>query len=156
MKKDWSLGSRCALAIAIAVLGRTAPATAASHWVAVNGTDSAVCGSQQSPCRSISQAMANAAAGDTINVGPGHYGDVNGDGNFTGPGDEQPDPNARSGTLPSSVPVGCIVCITKPLHLYSLQAAATTVISSVSGAPYGSTVMIEIDGVDFGAPGRGF
>jgi hypothetical protein len=156
MKMHWSLGSRCALALAVTVLGWTAPATAATHWVAVNGVDGAVCGSQQAPCRSISQAMANATAGDTINVGPGHYGDVNGDGNFTGPGDEQPDPNAGSGELPSSVPAGCVVCITKALHIYSLQGAATTVISSVSGAPYGSTVMIEIDGVDFGAPGRGF
>ncbi len=144
----------CAIAIATAVLGMTA--TAATHWVAVNGLDNAACGSQQSPCRSISQAIANAASGDTINVGPGHYGDVNGDGNFTGPGDEQPDPNAGGGDdYPPSIQ-GCIVCITKPLHIYSLQGAATTVIGSVSGAPYGSTVMIETDGVDFGAPGKGF
>ncbi len=130
------------------------PASANTLHVANNGVDSSSCGWEQ-PCRSISQAIGNASSGDTIYVGPGHYGDVNGDGTFTGPGDEKPDPNAGQ-SIPQAA--GCIVCITKPLHIYSLQGAATTVISSVPQAHtlYGSTVMIETGGVDFGAPGHGF
>ncbi len=130
------------------------PAGANTLNVRSNGVDSSSCG-RESPCRSISQAIANATSGDTIYVGPGTYGDINGD-NFTGPGDEKPDPNAgyRTNLGPSSP--GCIVCITKPVHIYSLQGAATTVIASDPNSPYGSTVMIESDGVDFGAQGQGF
>ena len=138
----------------IGLLGIDTSAVAGILHVAAYGSDSPTCG-LQSPCRSISQAMENAASGDTIYVGPGHYGDVNGDGNFAGPGDEKPDPNAGQ-SIPQAA--GCIVCVTKPLHIYSLQGAATTVISSVpqAHAHYGSTVMIETDGVDFGAAGHGF
>ena len=77
----------------IGLLGIDTSAIAGVLHVAAYGSDSPTCG-LQSPCRSISQAMENAASGDTIYVGPGHYGDVNGDGNFAGPGDEKPDPNA--------------------------------------------------------------
>lgn len=150
--KNWP----CVISSVIVVLFGAMTATAASTLqVSVSGIDSSTCG-RGSPCRSISQAMSNAAAGDTINVGPGRYGDVNGDGNFTGPGDEQPDPNAGATLLSPGIPAGCIVCITKPLHIYSLQGAATTVISSNPSSAYGSTVMIESDGVDFGSVGHGF
>jgi hypothetical protein len=69
----------------IGLLGIGASAIAGVLHVAAYGSDSSTCG-RQSPCRSISQAMENAASGDTIYVGPGLYGDVNAD-NFTGPGD---------------------------------------------------------------------
>lgn len=39
--------------------------------VETNGTDSATCDSNQTSCRSISQAIENAVAGDTIVVGLG-------------------------------------------------------------------------------------
>lgn len=150
-------GSCCLRSMTLSVIallfGATLPAAAAKLSVANDGVDSGSCGSA-TPCRSISQAMANAASGDTIEVGPGRYGDINGD-NFTGSGDEQPDPSAGP-NLPGDVPVGCIICITKSLHIYSLQGAATTVIASDPGSKYGSTVMILHDGVDFGAAGFGF
>jgi len=119
-------------------------------WTKNSGTDSASCGSSGSPCRSISQTIANAQDGDTIYVGPGRYGNVNGDSTFTGPGDEQPQANA--GPWDSS---GCIVCITKGVHIYSIAGAVLTVIDS-GGSQYQSTVMILSDGADFGAEQHGF
>jgi hypothetical protein len=86
--------------------------------------------------------------------GPGHYGDVSGNGEFAGPGDEHPDPNA--GSVNGMSNPGCVVCITKPLHIYSSQGAATTIIANHPGSPYRSTVMISSSGVDFGAEGAGF
>lgn len=140
-------------AIALAAAGATAEA--ATLWASNVGTDSSTCGSSAKPCRSISQAMVNATDGDTILVGPGHYGDVNGDGNFTGPGDEQPDPAA--GTVFSlNVPLGCIVCITKALHVYSTAGAALTFIEANASTGIGSTVMLERDGIDFGSVDHGF
>src|SRR5262245_23719833 len=52
------------------------------------GTDSASCGATP-PCRSIAQAIANAASGDTVLVGPGMYGpDLDADGVGSEPGDD--------------------------------------------------------------------
>jgi hypothetical protein len=67
-----------------------APALAANRFVANNGTDSGTCGATSATaCRSISQAIANASPGDHVIVGPGIYGDIDGDGVFTpGSGDE--------------------------------------------------------------------
>jgi hypothetical protein len=135
-------------------LGAAASVSARTLQVEAYGTDSSACGSQ-SPCRSISQAIENAANGDTILVGPGRYGDVNGDGNFTGPGDEHPETNPANGNVPNAAE-GCIVCITKPVHIYSTQGAATTVIASDPQSAYGTTVMILSPGVDFGSAGHGF
>ena len=144
---------RSLLASVIALFGATIPAVANNWHVANNGVDSSQCGGE-TPCRSISQAMLNASSGDTIYVGPGLYGDVNGDGNFAGPGDEHADPNGGSYVgLPNR---GCVVCITKPLHIYSTQGVATTVIANDPQSPYGSTVLISSPGVDFGAAGAGF
>jgi len=70
------------LAIGVAV------ADSATLNVANNGVDSDICGAASAPCRSISQAIANAADGDTVVVGPGRYGDLNGDGRLGGPGEE--------------------------------------------------------------------
>ncbi len=151
---DWALCFRCTVPMLVALwVGAAAPAVAVTLNVATYGVDSGSCGSSRSPCRSISQAIENAAAGDTIHVGPGRYGDVNGDG-FAGPGDEHPDPNA--GQVNMAAVLGCIVCVTKPLHIYSTQGAEATVIASDPQSPYGSTVMILSQGVDFGAAGQGF
>lgn len=145
------VGLALALCAYPVTIGTTA--AAAALWTSNVGSDSANCGASASPCRSISQAIVNAAEGDTIWVGPGHYGDVNGDGTFTGPGDEQPNPNAGLELIAQ----GCIVCITKPLHIYSTNGAALTVIEG-NGSSTGShsTVMILHDGVDFGAEDHGF
>jgi len=53
-----------------------------------NAIDSLTCGTKTEPCRSISQAIDNANTGDHILVGPGRYGDLNGDGDFNDPGEE--------------------------------------------------------------------
>ena len=119
------------------------------RFVAANGTDSEGCGSAEHPCRSISQAMTNAEDGDTIYVGPGRYGDLSANGSFSGPGDEQP--QVGTGWSP-----GCIVCIEKPLHIYTQLGASVTFIASGPYVAYSSTVSIRHDGVDFGAAGHGF
>ena len=59
------------LLTALVVMGGAAEA--ATRNVAGNGVDDGACGSMASPCRSISQAIANATPGDTILVGPGRY-----------------------------------------------------------------------------------
>src|SRR5215510_8207708 len=48
-------------------------AEAKTRYVANNGVDSPDCGTVAGPCRSINQAISNAASGDTIIVGPGRY-----------------------------------------------------------------------------------
>ncbi len=128
-------------------------AAATRLWVANNGVDSPGCASISNPCRSISQAIDNASDGDTIFVGPGHYGDVSGNGTFSGPGDEHPQTFADGD--------GCIVCITKSLHIYSVSGAAVTVIAGPAlpanaAAPWPANVEILHDGVDFGSAGHGF
>lgn len=143
---------RCLLASIIAVLGATIPAAASTLHVSNHGVDSSQCG-WETPCRSISQAMLNASSGDTIFVGPGLYGDINAD-NFAGAGDEHADPNGGGENVPPNP--GCVVCINKPLHIYSTQGALTTVIANDPQSPYGSTVLINSPGVDFGAAGAGF
>jgi hypothetical protein len=144
-------GLTLAVCAYVGAVGTTA--AAATLWTSNVGSDSASCGASASPCRSISQAIVNATDGDTIWVGPGHYGDVNGDGNFTGPGDEQPDPNAGNDNDEVS---GCIVCITKALHIYSTDGAALTIIEASGSIGIPSTVTILHDGVDFGAEDHGF
>jgi hypothetical protein len=125
-----------------------------SLWVSNHGTDSGSCGLPSSPCRSISQAIANAATGDTIWVGAGHYGNLSGQPGFGGPGDEQPQ------MLPSPFETGlqgCIVCVTKALKIYSQDGAAAAIIDSgPSPGSYNATVVLLADGSAFGSPGHGF
>ena len=139
--KHWPIFS----ALAIATIAGIHPAAAAVLWVTNDGADSSSCGSQTTPCRSISQGIENASDGDTIEVGAGHYGNVSGNVNYTGPGDEHPRADA-----------GCIVCITKGLSIFSVHGAAVTVIDSLPSSPFGTTVMILSDGVHFGQAGGGF
>src|SRR5205085_10263251 len=54
-------------------------ASAATVYVANDGVDAASCGGKATPCRSISRGIANANSGDTLLVGPGRYGDLDGD-----------------------------------------------------------------------------
>ena len=142
----------CAALALPAVLVPPRDVQAATLWTQTSGTDSASCGLGGSPCRSISQAIANAQDGDLIYVGPGRYGNVNGDSTFAGPGDERPE----AGVAPWDGS-GCILCIDKGVHIYSTAGAELTVIDSGGPQPqYQSTVLILSDGVDFGAEQHGF
>lgn len=122
-------------------------AAGATLWVANDGADTGRCGTQSAPCRSISQAIENASDGDTIEVGIGRYGDITGTGTFAGGGDE------RGQLLPA---IGCIVCITKAVHIFSVHGADVTLIQGVAGTQFNSTVVIGHDGVTFGAKDHGF
>ena len=70
---------RWVLSVVVAAALSPRAASAATLLVANNGVDSPTCGPAE-PCRSLARAIANAVAGDTIVVGPGRYGDLNGDG----------------------------------------------------------------------------
>jgi hypothetical protein len=109
--------------------------------VANNGLDSATCGSRAAPCRSIGRGIERAAAGDTVLVGPGKYGDLNEDGLLGGPGEE-----VSSGTA--------AVRVAKPIRVVSSAGAANTVIDAGGGLWWG--VDIDSDGVTFGVAGGGF
>lgn len=152
MKHALRLSAICLAALGAALLiSGIDTAVAATLEVANDGVDSAACGSQKTPCRSISQAIENATDGDTIEVGAGLYGDISGSADFTGPGDEHPQ---QLGTRDAYA--GCIVCVTKALHIFSLHGAATTIIEGLSSAQFSSTVLIHHDGVVFGRAGGGF
>ena len=115
------------------------------------GTDNSSCGSTASPCRSISQAIDNASAGDVIWVGAGHYGNIHGDPGFSASGDERPQ------TLPGYELVrSCMICVTKPVHIYSYNGAAVTTIDGGSSPMFAAAVMIVADGAIFGSAGHGF
>jgi hypothetical protein len=65
------------------------------------------CGAKASPCRSITCGIMSAAAGDTIVVGPGAYGDLNHDGTLGDlPGEENPDAFSPG--------CGCVLALNKP------------------------------------------
>jgi hypothetical protein len=148
---------RFGLLTCVLLLTFSLKATAAAPvvYVANNGIDAASCGTQAHPCRSITQAMANAAAGSIILVGPGIYGDINGDGKFDLPGEEKPQSTIIN-LPPGNVPVepSCVVCILKPLHLVSRYGAESTIIDA-GGASY-NVVEIIAQNVTFGDVGRGF
>lgn len=114
--------------------------------VANNGVDKANCGERRSPCRSIFQAISNAQTGDTILIGPGRYGDLNGDSDFDDPGEEHPGHQ------------GCLVCVTKRLRVQSLNGAPSTVIDAFAPQVVGlvNVVLITEDGTTFGGPSKGF
>jgi hypothetical protein len=127
------------------------PIARASLVVANNGTDSSSCGSTASPCRSISQAIENAASGDSIWVGPGLYGDLNGDGNFDAPGSE------HATVLPGAFDYrACVVCIQKTVQIYSYMGAVATTIRVGPNAISPTTVLILTNKAVFGSKNHGF
>lgn len=150
-RKTWVTAIRW---LAVGCLAVPVAAGAVDWYVSSNGTDGTACGAKGHACRSISQALENAADGDTIWVGPGRYGNV-GRGRYDQPGDEHP----RTGLGVAAGEPGCIVCVTKGVRLYSLAGASVTVIDG-SNPPADSatwaTVLIYSDGVIIGAPGQGF
>jgi hypothetical protein len=118
-------------------------------WVANDGVDSIHCGAKTDQCRSISQAIENASDGDTINVGLGRYGDLNDDEDFDDPGEE----HAR--LIPGGG--GCIVCIDKAVHVFSLHGPDVTIIDGGTGI-FGAIAVVDIGaaGAIFGTAGKGF
>lgn len=143
---------------ASAVIAMLASGSAAADVLHVGnqGLDSPTCGRDPGhPCRSITRAIANANPGDTVLVGPGFYGDLNRDKDFSDPGEEAGEPSSDS---------GCVVCIHKRLRILSTHGAAATRIEAVdthkfelgSDNGYGSLVLIDTSGVTFGTPGHGF
>lgn len=138
----------------IAVIAIKSPAGATYRnrtlHVANNGQDIANCGVRPNPCRSISRAISNAQPGDLIVVGPGRYGDLNGDGVLSGPGEE-------AGEIVSGCE--CIVNVHKRLTILSTDGASATVVDAGFGTLGGSSfvaVRITADGVSFGRLGHGF
>ena len=114
-------------------------------FVANNAIDSETCGTRREPCRSISKAIENARDGATIVVGPGRYGDLNGDGDFDDPGEEA-----------AQVGFGCrcMVLIDKQIAIRSKAGAEATILDA-SGATV-DVVNIVADGVFFGDKHAGF
>src|SRR5579871_6754468 len=147
--KTHALLSATTLSFGVLITSNTF-AAGTSLYVTNDGSDSGSCGSQQQPCRSISQAIENAVAGDTILVGAGRYGNISGNPSFGGPGDEHP----RVTTVGQND--GCMICVDKAVAIYSLHGASVTVIAGLPGTPYGANVQLISDGVTFGAVGRGF
>lgn len=130
------------LAATILCLGAGDTARAATLRVANNGTDSEDCGVAAAPCRSITRAIANAAAGATIIVGPGAYGDVDGNAQFGDPGDE-------------SDAVEGMIIVDKRLTILSSHGAGSTVLDA-SRSRAATVVSITAPGVVFGRKNRGF
>jgi hypothetical protein len=120
------------------------PAAGGSRYVAVNGLDGVTCGAKASPCRSIRQAINNAVDGDTIIVGPGRYGDLNGNGTTGEPGEEVGFPFC-----------GCMLGIDRAVTVVSSAGAAATVIDARSVSATRSVFLIGPD-LTFGKPGKGF
>jgi hypothetical protein len=133
------------------ILSSVASAAGRSIYVTTDGTESASCGAQTSACRSISQGLENATDGDTILVGAGRYGNISGGTSYTGPGDEHPEARDRYFFV-----TGCIICIEKAVSIYSLHGPSVTVIEGAPLTSQEATVLIHHEGVNFGAPGRGF
>lgn len=120
------------------------PAFAATLLVAVNGIDGATCGPTTSPCRTITRAIANAVDGDTVVVGPGRYGDVDGDHALSGSQEEPPNLNG----------CGCAIEIGKRVTVVARDGAAATVIDG--GGAVADAVRLSADGAVFGRRNRGF
>src|SRR5690348_17277029 len=128
--------------VASATTGSVSPWSGKAWLVAANGLDSPTCGAAQNACRSISQAMENAAEGDTILVRPGFYGDLNGDGVLAAPGEEH-----------SSRFIGGVE-INKRLRLLSTDGAAATTIDV--NRTFSASVAILAAGTQFGDRDAGF
>jgi hypothetical protein len=129
----------------VALLAITGPAGATTIFVAAHGVDGVACGTKEAPCRSLSRGVARSAPGDTVEVGAGRYGDLDGDGSFTDPGDEA-----------AEIDTGCdcLVHVTKPITIVSRLGAGATVIDA-GGAPV-DVVRIAASGTVFGKKGKGF
>jgi hypothetical protein len=122
-----------------------ADAHAGVIFVANTGSDSGSCGSESAPCRTISQGVVVAAAGDRILVQPGVYGDVDGDGEFVSPGDE-----------PAEIGEGCncMVHVDKPVTIVSEAGAGATMLRGAVDGMF--AVTIDAPGAVLGKKKKGF
>jgi len=121
-------------------------AYATTIYVANNGQDTSTCGpTGEVPCRSITKGLRHAANLDLIIVGPGKYGDLNGDGILgNSPGEEVPTANCS-----------CMLALNKSVTLVSSDGAAATVIDARTVDVF-NNVAVTIHGAIFGKPGLGF
>ena len=141
-----------AATVLVLLLGAAAPpALAATLYVANNGLDSPSCGPPTDPCRSISRALENAPVlfprdrrVPRIIVGPGRYGDLDGDGVLDKPGEE------TSGVGTSCE---CMIRLRSPVEIESSHGAPATV---VVGLDFVRHVRIQSSDVTWGKPMRGF
>ncbi len=131
--------------VAALALAAATPVAAATLLVASYGVDGPDCGTKTAPCRSVSRAIALATDGATVEVGPGRYGDVDGDGSFTDAGDEA----AEIGTG-----CNCVVHVTKRLTIVSRDGAGVTVIDG--GGAGADVIGIDVAGTVLGKAGKGF
>ena len=122
--------------------------TRVTWHVANNGVDSPNCGRRSSPCRTITQGIVNSTAGDLVLVGPGLYGDLNGD---CAGGGTFPQEDEEFGSEFCRSPAG--VCLNKAVTVASVAGPEATVIDGC-----GYTFVVEILASDstFGLPHRGF
>jgi parallel beta-helix repeat protein len=152
MRTSIALGALAVLGVSFSVadvpsIEASATGTHRVLYVANNGVDSATCGPWGTPCRTISRAIENAVDGDQIEVGPGLYGDLNGDEDLDDPGEERPPQFGEAAA----------VVVYKRLGIYSQEgAAATTIRFSPLGSGLTRIVDITHDGVTFGRPNGGF
>jgi hypothetical protein len=121
-------------------------ADAGTRFVAHTGTNGPNCGlDAATACRSISQAIALAAPGDMIVVGPGRYGDLNRNGTLGDiPGEEIGSPGCS-----------CVLSMNKNVIIISSAGAAVTVIDGRSMNVVQTVVVLSAGG-EFGRPGKGF
>jgi parallel beta-helix repeat protein len=133
------------MALLALMLAVSVPVRAATLRVASNGVDAPGCGTKAAPCRSISRAVFLAGQGDTVEVGPGRYGDLAADGDFTDPGDEA----AEIGTG-----CECVLHVGKRLTIVSRDGAGATVLDG--GAAPADVVRLDAPGTVFGKKGKGF
>jgi hypothetical protein len=118
-------------------------AHADTRFVASNGVDGPSCGTAAAPCRSITQAITLAGAGGRVIVGPGQYGDLDGDGVLGEPGEE-----------PAPGPCNCMILIAQRVTLESVGGAGATVLDVPPTVSFG--VRVQADDVVFGKKSRGF
>jgi hypothetical protein len=128
----------------VVVLTFAPSASAATRYVRDTGVDGPGCGQDvTTACRSISQAIESAAVGDTINVGPGRYGDLNRNGTLGDPGEETGAPGCS-----------CVLAMNKAVIIVSSAGASVTILDGRSMDVLQNVVIT--DQGEFGRPGKGF
>src|SRR5262245_9964652 len=129
---------RCVQALLALCLfsGATGAVQAKTLNVTNHGGDSPTCGGTTTPCRSISQAITNAADGDRISVGPGRYGMNFGE------------------VAEVNTGCNCLLKVNKQLTVESRAGAAATVLEA--GGVAVDVVQISASSVSFGKKNSGF
>lgn len=137
---------RRTLAALVLMLGSVGAADAKTIAVATNGLDAPDCGGKSGPCRTISKAIAIAAPNDKIVVGPGRYGDLDGDGTFN--------PNLGEETAEVGSGCFCMIHVDKPLDIESRDGAAATILDESDRSA--AVVAISSGNVVLGRKKKGF